>query len=94
MDERVRIDGSEITEAIRDARGGHPKIVSDHEGNEAVVISRDAYEELERLRLEAQRRAVRERLSRADAGEPARVFTDANEMFAVAAADRRARNVA
>ncbi|MFD0686037.1 hypothetical protein [Actinomadura fibrosa] len=94
MDDAVRIDGEEITAAIRDAHSGHPKLVRDHEGNEGVVISPAAYKELEELRLLAQRRQAYDGINQIDAGEvPLRVFTDPAEMIAAADADRAAQRV-
>jgi PHD/YefM family antitoxin component YafN of YafNO toxin-antitoxin module len=92
MDDRVRIDGDELDAAIGRASDGQPVRVVDAAGHEAVVISPTAYEELQRLRLEEQRRQVRGRLV-ADAGSGQR-FTSVDAMVQAADAGRSVRGVA
>ncbi|WP_395108119.1 hypothetical protein [Actinomadura sp. SCN-SB] len=93
MNDRVRIDGSELDAVISSVQSdGEPVRVIDAAGHEAVVISPDAYEELRQLRLAEQRRQVLERLA-ADDGS-SRVFTSEEEMVRAADAERSVRGVA
>ncbi|GAA2444355.1 hypothetical protein GCM10010191_71340 [Actinomadura vinacea] len=88
----MRIDGDELDAVFSSASDGQPVRVVDAAGHEAVVISTTAYEELQRLRLEEQRRQVRARLL-ADGGR-GRKFTSVDEMVQAADAGRSVRGVA